>query len=523
VQAVALPEWTLPLKVPSSGVLKLGLHLLCPPQYSGHCVRKPAGDFRRGNVGGSKIEEHDGSEKNDVALVFMADIQVHEILCGLTVPRLVYQLFQKLIQLSLIYSCSHAITLLRFKCSCCDSKLLILMQVLPNVPFKLRLQPFADNVDDEPLEAVAAAVACSKSQAKIRNESGPVLKCGDEVVLACTIEDEYRNGISRAQWPHYQKAWRRLHDNTASANANNSDNNDTALADLQDLSSEDGPHKWWFLPVAAKFGAEEHDSSALMNIDWIKPTLYLKSTDEERGRNTAAKDDHGKGRDGPRTVELVPQKVSSTPYGWDLEGIRLGGRADGTLYKVILRDGANRLRASNVHVRFYPGVPDRVEINGRVVWQDVRSRWVPRRQTEVEGGLGKVVASTSLWTFEAKNGARLPTLTVQAFDAWNNPALTTHGSSIDGSKKCTTSREKRSKKEDYVGTDARVYPTVTVQICPLLPDPVLATPSRCKRTRTPRRLDDVEKDCKEEKIELVPMMAVEESRGRTARQKPSGK
>lgn len=89
MQAVALPDWTLPLKVPIAGVLKLGLRLLCPLQRSGHCARKPAGEFRRSNADGSNEEEHGGREKNDIALAFKADIQVHKITCGLTIPRLV--------------------------------------------------------------------------------------------------------------------------------------------------------------------------------------------------------------------------------------------------------------------------------------------------------------------------------------------------------------------------------------------------------------------------------------------------
>jgi hypothetical protein len=41
--------------------------------------------------------------------------------------------------------------------------------------------------------------------------------------------------------------------------------------------------------------------------------------------------------------------------------------------------------------------------------------------------------------------------------------------------------------------------------------------------RTPHRQDDVEKEHEEEMIVLVPMMAVDELRGRTAKQNPSGK
>jgi len=71
MQAVALPDWTLPSKVPSSGVLKFGLHLLRPPQNSGQCARRPS-------ASGSRGEEH-SSETPDIALAFKADIQVIKI------------------------------------------------------------------------------------------------------------------------------------------------------------------------------------------------------------------------------------------------------------------------------------------------------------------------------------------------------------------------------------------------------------------------------------------------------------
>jgi hypothetical protein len=409
--------------------------------------------------------------------------------------------------------------------TCFDSEVLDLAQVLPNVPFKLRLQPFADSVNDGQHDAASSTIASNdKSKAKDGKGSGSITKCGDEMMLACTVEDEYRNGISRAKWPHFEKAWTCLYERTVTVSANNQDTNDNTETSLYDNHSESGPQKWWLLPVVAQFAKGGYDSN-LMTIDSVKPTLYLKSADEDSkdGMHTAAKGQaqqvRSRVKSEPRTMELAPQRVISTADGWNLEGVILGGRADGTLYKIILRDGANMLRASNVHVHFDPGIPDRVEVNGRVVWQDARSSWVPPRQVEAEGE-GKMGAdcTPSAWAFEAKNGARLPTLTVQAFDAWNNPALTAQCGGRSCSNGSMSNRDKRSKKGGRVGDQARESPRITVHLCPST-----SASSRCKRMRTPHRQDDVEKEHEEEMIVLVPMMAVDELRGRTAKQNPSGK
>jgi hypothetical protein len=184
------------------------------------------------------------------------------------------------------------------------------------------------------------------------------------------------------------------------------------------------------------------------------------------------------------------------------------------VYKVILRDASNRLKASNVHVKFEPGCADRVEVNGRVVWQHCRSSWTPSSQAMVAeegrrgGAGGAAVGAASGWALEARNGGRLPTLTVQAFDAWNNLALAAPNGSGSGGG--------RRKKRDRVGADGRPASTLTVRVRPLRSpsDPAKGAASTGgKRARVPRPGDGEEVD--EEPVELVPM-AGDESEGRAA-------
>lgn len=75
-QAVVLPDWTLPLKVPNTGVLKLGLHLLRPPHFSDRRNRAPAAA-----AAGDGDEDGDDEEQGiegEVALAFKADVQARE-------------------------------------------------------------------------------------------------------------------------------------------------------------------------------------------------------------------------------------------------------------------------------------------------------------------------------------------------------------------------------------------------------------------------------------------------------------
>ena len=282
------------------------------------------------------------------------------------------------------------------------------LELLPAAPHKLRLSP---------IEGTEQGVTHSKGGRGGAGGGGggrpgpPVLPCGQELVLAVHVEDEHRNPIIRVLWPALWAAQRGgPRPSDAASNVDGPTGGAAGVLHTDALG--------WLLPV----NSEEH---AVDPVDLlaVAPALFLKAPDD--GSSV------GGGGSAAVSHEVRPRRVVETAFGWELEGVAVGGRADGREHKIIVRDPTGRLGPSNVHVAFEAGPADRVELNGTLAWLAPGSTWVPpspipapesaQAGSPAQAGTAAALKRGSSPALTARNGSRMPTLSVAAFDRWDNP------------------------------------------------------------------------------------------------------
>ena len=116
------------------------------------------------------------------------------------------------------------------------------------------------------------------------DDYGPVVACGQAHTMAVHIEDAFRNSILRSNW---------------SSSASSSSSSSAVIS-----SSTSG----WKLPCVL-----DAEMSSQIDLRTVVPQMFIRQRNEENESKNIGE-------------ELHPEKLEETPWGWQIDGLILGGK-----------------------------------------------------------------------------------------------------------------------------------------------------------------------------------------------------